>query len=1188
MSAKLKIFNPDLFFIRYSDNVMRNFLLLLLSFSLTFTAVYSQTPAYTMALGEYQCFFIKSSDKSLWGMGGGNPTLGIGSNPGVMGTPIRVALPAGTQVNAVASGLHDGVAADASGNVWFWGLNTVGQAGNGTVDGATYYTPVQVKTDNLGHAFTGVVQLACFWNETNAEGVLAVKSDGTVWVWGNTIGGMGANGSNGGTVTRPTQITMPGNAHIVKVIGSEICMALDNAGNVYTWGGDQRPILLGTNAADYYNVHKVTLPKPAKDIAGASMFAYALSTDGTLYGWGMFGSYLGIGTGTYLASNTWVSTPVDLTSDLALPHPIASVMCNSVGTHAILTDGSLWGWGDNSQGAVGNGNQLNFATYSPVYAWNWGPGELLQNKPARLVPTVSNFTNIFGGSAACFYAYAETSSGQLYSCGRNKAMVLGNGVIGTPNDAQGIYPDSWEQPTMTAVNPFGLKKMNVSPCPYCLLNPGVWPCSEYKIPGNTPPKSNPGAAQTITLPTSTGLLNGSASSDADGQVVYYKWQEVSGPSTNVVLDPTYQGTRLSGLVAGTYVFSLTVTDNGWASNTSSVTVVVKGAGATAPTVSAGGDPSITLPTSSITLAGTATGNSGATIKTTSWKELSGPVTAAIASPSSLATAITGLNTAGSYVFQLTATDNNNLTSTGSVTVVVNPAKAAAPPPPPPTAPPTVSAGKGQAIVLPTTSSVVLAGTAAGVNGATIKALSWKQDSGPVTATIASPSSLSTAVTGMTNPGNYVFSLYATDNNGKTAFGSMTVFATGTASLPAKTTSPTTSVAPTVSAGKGQAIVLPTSSVELAGTAVGNDGATIKALSWKQDSGPVTATIASPASLSTAVTGITNPGNYVFSLYATDNNGKTAFGSMTVVVTGTAIKAPATAVAPTVTAGKGQEITLPTTSVELEGTATGNDGATIKTVSWIQDSGPVTAKIASPASTTTMVSGLTAAGTYIFTLYGIDNNGKSSNGSMTVWVEPSAAPIAPTVNAGPNQTILLPGTSLTLKGTATGNGGATISNTFWTQNSGPSWIKFANEWGLSTEITGLVAGEYLLELSVTDSRGMTATSEMTVVVRAATGAEADSALLSGGSLFLTDSALGLQIYPNPVHDLLNLRMNNKSTGKVMVMILDERGSVVQGLQLDKLEGEMNSAIDVSRLKQGVYFMQIMIGTNTRVTRKFVKL
>ena len=111
---------------------------------------------------------------------------------------------------------------------------------------------------------------------------------------------------------------------------------------------------------------------------------------------------------------------------------------------------------------------------------------------------------------------------------------------------------------------------------------------------------------------------------------------------------------------------------------------------------------------------------------------------------------------------------------------------------------------------------------------------------------------------------------------------------------------------------------------------------------------MTVTIASPSSLSTAVTGITNPGNYVFSLYATDNNGKTAFGSMTVVVTGTAI--PASSVAPTVSAGKGQAIVLPTSSVELVGTAAGNNGATIKTLNWVQDSGPVTVTIASAFET----------------------------------------------------------------------------------------------------------------------------------------------------------------------------------------------------------------------------------------------
>jgi len=988
-------------------------------------------------------------------------------------------------MKSVSSPLHTGIGVDMNGNVWFWGANDGGMRADGTIDGATSFVPVQVTTDSLGNPFNNVSQVSCWYNEVTPSvgsyctGALVCKNDGTVWIWGNTVGGFRGNGQYGQENYKPVQVNIPGNPHIVKVLAGEVCMALDNNGNVYTWGGNGRTDLLGTNNADYTNVHQVPLPKPAKDIAGANLFDYALAVDGTLYGWGIYGAYLGIGTGTYLQANTFQPLPVNITSDLNLPHPIAQIMCNSVCAHVILTDSTLWGWGDNAQGNIGNGIMDNWATYATPYAWNWGAANILQNKPVQIAPLVHNFTAMFAGTSACFYMYAETGTGQLYSWGRGKSEVLSDGVMGATPDLESTYPDGWDQPTITAVNPFSLTKIYPATCPICMVNPGAAACSGYAIPSDQAPVSVAGANQTINLPASTGVLDGSGSHDPDGVVLYYKWRQVSGPSTNTVLDSTYQQTRIAGLVAGTYVYSLTVTDNGWATNTSSITVVVKAAGATAPTVNAGGDPSITLPTSSITLSGTAAGNGGATIKTTSWKELSGPVAAAIASPSSLTTTITGLTTVGTYVFQLTATDNNNLTSTSSVSVVVNAAATAG-------APPTVSAGKGQAIVLPT-SSVELAGTAAGVNGATITTLSWKQDSGPVTATIASPSSLSTAVTGMTNPGNYIFSLFATDNNGKTAYGSMTVFVTGTA-----VTAP--SVAPTVSAGKGQAIVLPTSSVELTGTAAGNNGATIETLSWKQDSGPVTATIASPSSLSTTVTGMTNPGNYIFSLYATDNNGKTAYGSMTVFVTGTAA-APPTAVAPTVSAGNGQVITLPTSSA-------------------------------------------------------------------------------------------------TLAGTAAGANGATISGVFWELISGPDWVKFSNEWALTTTISGLVAGTYVFELSVTDNHGLTSVSSVTVVVKPAGSAAAmDSATKAAQAAEIADSLNNMSkvlIFPNPAHGLLNLRLNNTGKGKVLVVIYDEMGSRVQTLQLEKDQWELQASIDISRLAQGVYTIQTLTGSTIRTMSKFVKL
>lgn len=96
-------------------------------------------------------------------------------------------------------------------------------------------------------------------------------------------------------------------------------------------------------------------------------------------------------------------------------------------------------------------------------------------------------------------------------------------------------------------------------------------------------------------------------------------------------------------------------------------------GPTPPTVSAGSDQLITLPTSSLSIMGSAAATtSGATITTIAWTQTTGPVTAVIASPNTLGTAISGLIIAGTYGFNLTVTDSNGLTAQDNMQVVVNP------------------------------------------------------------------------------------------------------------------------------------------------------------------------------------------------------------------------------------------------------------------------------------------------------------------------------------------------------------------------------------------------------------------------------------------------------------------------------------------------------------------------------------
>lgn len=93
-------------------------------------------------------------------------------------------------------------------------------------------------------------------------------------------------------------------------------------------------------------------------------------------------------------------------------------------------------------------------------------------------------------------------------------------------------------------------------------------------PVNQSPIAKAGNDQTITLPQNELLLDGSLSIDPDGQIKAYKWIKVSGPAATLEGDTTSL-LSLKGLVEGTYVFRLTITDNSDASNSDEVTVTVK-------------------------------------------------------------------------------------------------------------------------------------------------------------------------------------------------------------------------------------------------------------------------------------------------------------------------------------------------------------------------------------------------------------------------------------------------------------------------------------------------------------------------------------------------------------------------------------------------------------------------------------
>ena len=417
------------------------------------------------------------------------------------------------------------------------------------------------------------------------------------------------------------------------------------------------------------------------------------------------------------------------------------------------------------------------------------------------------------------------------------------------------------------------------------------------------------------------------------------------------------------------------------------------------------------------------------------------------------TSISGL-IQGNYVFVLTVTDNHGLTNSAGVAVTVFPSTVV-------NTAPVAEPGGVQNITLPV-NSATLSGSGTGTNGAVISSYSWSQTSGPSTATINSPNAAVTSISGLIQ-GNYVFVLTVTDNHGLTNSKGVGV-----------TVNAATTTVPVANPGGVQTITLPVSSVTLSGSGTGSSGATISSYSWSQTAGPSSASVTSPNAAVTSVTGL-QQGYYVFVLTVTDSRGLTDSRGVGVTVN------PGTNPLPVANPGNVQTITLPTNSVTLSGSGTGSTGATISSYSWSQTAGPSTAGVGSPKAAVTSVTGL-QQGYYVFVLTVTDSRGLTDSRGVGINVNPATTTV-PVANPGNVQTITFPASSVTLTGSATASSGAVISSYSWSQTAGPSTAGISSPKAAVTSVTGLQQGYYVFVLTVTDSRGLTDSKGVAVVVNA---------------------------------------------------------------------------------------------------------
>jgi alpha-tubulin suppressor-like RCC1 family protein len=225
-----------------------------------------------------------------------------------------------------------------------WGANRTGQLGDGTTTDRSRYVDIGFGSN--------VVQVAAGWTGRFGHG-LEVRSDGTAWAWGfNGFGELG----DGTTTSRLAPVQVTGLTGVTQVAGGcTHSLALRSDGTVWAWGDNRFGELgRGTVTGVEATAAPVSGLTGVTKIAAGCEFSLALRSDGTVWAWGE--NRVGqLGNGSTASS----AVPVQITG-VSRVTAIAAGWDSAVAI--VLNGASVWAWGSNKDGGLGDGTLADHAT----------------------------------------------------------------------------------------------------------------------------------------------------------------------------------------------------------------------------------------------------------------------------------------------------------------------------------------------------------------------------------------------------------------------------------------------------------------------------------------------------------------------------------------------------------------------------------------------------------------------------------------------------------------------------------------------------------------------------------------------------------------------------------------------------------------------------------------------------------
>jgi len=351
----------------------------------------------------------------IWG-NNTNSELGDGTFTGKKSSPVQT-ISGGINWKQVDCGSFASAAIKTDGALWLWGSRSYGNMGNNNGFAGFQFSPVQTISGG-----TNWKQVSCGYYST-----AAIKTDGTLWTWGNNIIGQCGDNTNVDK-SSPVQTVASGANWKQVSVGNVHDGAIKTNGTLWLWGrGDTGG--LGDNTI-------VNKSSPVQTISGGTNWKQvscgendstaAIKTDGTLWLWGK-------NTAGQLGDNTIVnkSSPIQTISGGT---NWKQVSCGDESTAAIKTDGTLWLWGINNAGQLGDNTRTNVS--SPIQ-------------------TISGGTNWSQVSTGGLQSSSIKTDGTLWTWGFNTNGNLGDNTINFRSSPvqTAAGGTNWKQ---TSSNTFGM------------------------------------------------------------------------------------------------------------------------------------------------------------------------------------------------------------------------------------------------------------------------------------------------------------------------------------------------------------------------------------------------------------------------------------------------------------------------------------------------------------------------------------------------------------------------------------------------------------------------------------------------------------------------------------------------------------------------------------------------------------